>query len=235
MLESPFQYVEAAPLGFNLRELSAEAASTLFANQLRSLLTPPVLKTHDIPSRDFDSLADALPEAKLFTISRNFKDVFISRYFYARYHWETSPHLGARPEHLNQALAPLDHLSDGDALSALIPSPLLSFWARNWAAFETKFSTRDAIRITYEDMLSGAHQWRLEEFTGRQYVEPPSFLEFQDDESVKHGRFGHARFNRVGRHGQWKDWFTNEQSAIIDSIALSAREEEERLRENCPR
>ncbi len=92
-------------------------------------------------------------------------------------------------------------------------------WAREWAAFEGPFTTRHALRVNYMGMLDESEFPRLAEFTGLPVRKRRPFAIEQQQETKETGRDGKSRFNRRGRAGEWREWWTEEQGAWLASLA----------------
>ena len=222
MTDSHCRYVNGLALGFKLRGASKPDAVTRLAETLRSMNEVQVFKTHDVPSRDFDTVCATLPELKLLTMRRDFRDVVVSRYFYYRYYWPTDPALGPLPEHLAKCFSEYNGVSDRRALTRLAGSPAVLNWAAEWSAFEGGFLTTHALRLRYEGLLDGTEQENLERFTGHCQPDLDSFAASQAEETAKTGRKGSRRFFRKGRCGQWRKWFTEEEGLALESLVSPA-------------
>ena len=216
MTGSASGYVDGRELGFRVRAHSEEGAPEILAGALRSLRPAEVFKTHDIPSKDFDGVCAALPELRLLTVSRDFKDVIVSRYFYYRYYWPSDPTLGSFPQYLMDLFASFKNVPDRAALAQLIESPELRAWAEEWAAFEGAFATPNALRVRYSGLLDDSERSSLEAFTGRPFPRLASFEAAQEAETADTGRAGRTRFYRRGQCGQWREWFTGTQGRALD-------------------
>ena len=179
-----------------------------------------VFKSHDIPSKDFDQVCEALPELRILTLSRDFKDVVISRYFYCRYYWPTDGNLGPLPADLADFFSQRQHLDDTAALAQLIESPIVRRWAQEWRAFEGDFFHPRAVRLRYAGLIDGSDHETLSQFTGHPCPRTASFQRIQVSEEMDTGRKGASRFHRNGRVAQWKEWFTPSQCFELDSLAL---------------
>ncbi len=224
MAGSRDQYVDGLQMGFSLAAARAPEAAERLADHLRGQAEISVFKTHDVPSRDFDAVCGALPELRIVTMKRDFKDVVVSRYFYMRHHWPTDPGLGAHPKWFAEYLAGIGDVPDGEALAALLEARVLRTWAREWAAFEGAFTTPHALRLGYAALLEGSENARLETFTGVPVQAMNNFAAEQADETQRTGRNGSARFHRNGRAGQWREWFTREEAVQLDTLAAAALE-----------
>jgi hypothetical protein len=215
------RYIDCRQLGFRLLKQSLPVALTNLAAAAREL-PYGLLKTHDIPSEDFDGVCSIIPNLRLLTISRDFKDVAVSRFFYYRYYWPTVPQLGPLPPNLQAFYSSVRDLPDKQALAKLTADPLLRGWAREWAAFETPFQSVNVLRLTYDAMLRGVERHRIEEFTGVTITQWQSIAEAQQVERADHGRRGAQCFNRAGRSGQWREWFTPLEARAIDAVQRDA-------------
>ena len=216
-------YVNGLEMGFRLRRVSAGTAVVDLGKMMRTTGDVRVFKTHDVPSRDFDAVCAELPELRVLTVSRDFKDVLVSRYFYYRYYWPTDAMLGPLPLHLAEFFGSLGRIGDRAALARLVKSGVLRNWAEEWAAFEGAFTTPNALRVTYAGLLDGSEKEALEEFTGRALPRLESFETMQQAETHDTGRGARSRFHREGRSGQWKRWFTAGEAAEISARADEAR------------
>jgi Sulfotransferase domain len=214
----PTRYLDCAAFGFSLDRPNNEMAIQRLATTLDARGEYPVFKTHDVPSKDFDRLCSTIPDLKILTIHRDFKDVVISRYFYYRYYWPTEPSLGVLGEPIAQFVDDVSALSDEDAISCLVNSPILATWVSEWKAFEGEFSTPNAMRLRYSEMLSGENLCELETFIGSPIRKCDSFEQQQEAETSLTGREGKSRFFRQGRSGQWKDLLTPEDVVTIDRL-----------------
>ena len=105
-------YVNGLEMGFRLRPVSAGTAVVDLGKMLRAARSGRVFKTHDVPSRDFDAVCAELPEVRVLTVSRDFRDVLVSRYFYYRYYWPADATLGALPRHLAEFFGTLGKAGD---------------------------------------------------------------------------------------------------------------------------
>ena len=215
-------YLDGLPMGFSLAELREAGAVDKLARFLRERPEISVYKTHDVPSADFDAVCAAMPELRILTMQRDFKDVVVSRYFYMRHHWPTEPALGPVPKWFAEYLTQIGDAPDREALPVLLAARVLRGWAREWAAFEGPFDTPHAIRLRYTTLLDGSDHARLEAFTGLPVQTIKPFAAEQRDETRQTGRAGHARFHRNGRPGQWRDWFTSDQGRQLDALAAAA-------------
>ena len=224
MTGSRDQYVDGLQMGFSLAAPRAAGAAGRLADFLRGRSDISVFKTHDVPSGDFDAVCAALPELRIVTMQRDFKDVVVSRYFYMRHHWPTDPGLGPHPKWFAEYLAAIGDAPDQQALPALLDARVLRTWAREWAAFEGSFESPHAIRLGYAALLDGSEYPRLETFTGFSVQVIADFAAEQNEETQRTGRVGNARFHRNGRAGQWRDWFSSHQGTQLDALADAALE-----------
>jgi hypothetical protein len=227
------RYINGTRLGFSLVRPTPEQAFTRFSSQVTKHAIKVsgrrwgTFKTHDIPSKDFDKLAEAIPDLRIVTVQRDFKDVIVSRFFYCRYYWPTEPGLGEMSPRISEPLSEVAGLADAAALRKLIDGKLYRMWAREWAAFEVPFATPSALRVSYEGMLDGSAGRSLEEFVGRPLPSVDPFRMEQTQETLKSGRVGKARFNRQGTSGQWLSWFTPKEAARLDAMAARALAKQE--------
>ncbi len=212
MTGSGCRHVDGTALGFDLRRASAGTAAQRLAGELRAADGGRVFKTHDVPAKDFAAVCAALPELRVLTVRRDFRDVLVSRYFYYRYYWPTEHALGPLPEFLARFFSAVEKADDCTALAQLIRSPLLGNWAEEWAAFEGELATPAALRVSYAGLL--------ERFVGRTVPPVDSFAETQRAETAETGRAGAERFNREGKYGGWKDWLTAEEGAEVGGHPL---------------
>ena len=222
MTGSRDMYVDGLQMGFSLAAPRESDAVGKLADFLRERSEVKVFKTHDVPSADFDAVCAALPELRILTMKRDFKDVVVSRYFFMRHHWPTDPDLGPPPKWFAEYLAEIGDAPDREALPALLDARVLRTWAREWTAFEGAFDTPHAIRLEYTTLLDGSDYPRLESFTGFPVQAIRDFAAEQQDETLQTGRIGNARFHRNGRAGQWRDWFGNDQGKQLDALAVAA-------------
>ena len=222
MTGSRDRYVDGLQMGFSLAAPRDPGAVGRLAEFLRRQSEVWVFKTHDVPSVDFDAVCAALPELRILTMRRDFKDVVVSRYFFMRHHWPTDPELGPPPKGFAEYLSGIGDAPDREALPALLETRVLHAWAREWAAFEGAFGTPHAIRMGYTALLDGSDHPRLEAFTGLPVQAIRHFAAEQEDETQQTGRVGNARFHRNGRAGQWRDWFTSDQGKQLDALAAAA-------------
>ena len=218
MTNSHCRYVDALALGFSLHGTNAPEAIAKLVETLQTMDQIQVFKTHDVPSGDFDAVCATMPELKVLTVRRDFRDVVVSRYFYYRYYWPTDPALGLLHEYLAQSFHAMDGVADQQALTHLIDSPVVRNWAAEWSAFEGAFSTGNALRLRYEGLLDGAERQNLERFTRYPYPSLASFSTSQAQETAKTGRQGSHRFFREGQCGQWRKWFTEEEGLALESL-----------------
>jgi len=214
----PMRYLDCAALGFDLYRANNEIAIGKMAAALDVKAEYQVFKTHDVPSKDFDRICSTVPELKILTVQRPFKDVLISRYFFYRYYWPTDRSLGALGEPLAQLFDDVSALSDEDAISCVVNSPILKIWASEWKAFESEFTTPNAMRLCYGEMLAIENLGELETFIGSPIRNCDTFENQQEIETTLTGRKGKSRFFREGRPDQWKDWLTPEDIVIIDRL-----------------
>jgi hypothetical protein len=224
MTSSQELYVDCLQMGFRLSKPRQPGAVEKLADFLRSRPEIRVFKTHDVPSSDFDILSAAIPELRILTMRRDFKDVVVSRYFYTRHHWPTQPALGTMPPPFAEYLAQVGNASDREALPLLLDAKVLRGWAREWAAFEGAFSTHRGLRLQYIALLDGSAHSELESFTGLPLPGIKPFEAEQQDETLQTGRSGSARFHRNGRAGQWHDWFSSDEGKQLDALAAAAME-----------
>ncbi len=209
-------YVDGLVLGFGLEGPCDPAAAGRLRDFLRAQSGVKVFKTHDVPSAEFDAVCAELPELRLLTMHRDFRDTVVSRYFYLRYYWPTEPALGPRPVEFQEFLADIGETPDKAALARLLETGMVRDWAREWAAFEGPFETRNALRVSYDGMLDGSELARIGEFTGMALPVRREFDAEQKRETESTGRQGAARFNRSGRTGEWREWFSEEEAALLD-------------------
>lgn len=211
-------YVNGWELGFSLTDPSEPDAVPKLAAAFAARPDVEVFKTHDVPTRDFAAVCAAVPGLRILTVHRDFRDTIVSRYFMFRYYWPTDPSLGPVPEEAREFLARNTDTDDHTALADLIETGLLRKWAWEWAAFEGPLATDRALRVTYDGMLDGSEFARVKKFTGLRRLKPRSFKGDQRQETRATGRQGNARFNRSGRSGEWREWFTPEQGARLMEI-----------------
>lgn len=222
MAEARDVYVDGLAMGFRLAIAREADAVEKMARHLRAAGGRAVFKTHDVPSRDFDTLCAALPELRVLTMHRDFRDTVVSRYFYLRYYWQTDPGLGALPAEFAEFLSKIGEMPDREALAALLETEIVPMWAREWAAFETPFTTPAALRVSYTGMLDESEFPRIAEFTGLPLRKAAPFEIEQREETRETGREGSARFNRSGRAQEWREWFTDEQGWKFEELATAA-------------
>ena len=222
MTASQDMYADGLQMGFSLAKPREPGAAERLAAYLRGQPETQVFKTHDVPSADFDAVCAAMPELRILTMQRDFKDVVVSRYFYMRHHWPTEPAFGSPPKWFAEYLAQIGDAPDRDALPVLLEARVLRTWAREWAAFEGAFGTHRAIRLQYDALLDGSAHPGLEAFTGLPVRGLKPFEAEQRDETLQTGRAGKARFHRNGRAGQWRDWFNSEEGKQLDALAVAA-------------
>lgn len=215
------RYVDGLVCGFRLREPSAGTAAGEFGEMLRAESGARVFKTHDVPSWEFDAVCAAVPGLRVLTVSRDFKDVAVSRYFYYRYYWPGDPSLGPLPRHLAECFAGLAGLSDAESLGRLVRHAVLREWAQEWAAFEGDFASENVLRVRYAGLLDGSERAALEAFTGEPLPPVDSFAETQEAESAATGREGARLFHRRGQCGAWREWLTAAQGAEMDALAAA--------------
>ncbi len=208
-------YVNGWAIGFSLVQPSASDAGSKLAEVFAAHPRIKVFKTHDVHTRDFAALCDAIPGLQILTVHRDFRDTVVSRYFYLRYYWPSEPGHGEIPEESRDYLARNAETDDRTALADLVETDLLRKWAWEWAAFEGPLGTDKALRVTYDGMLDGSEFARVKKFTGLRRLKPRSFSGDQKRETKDTGRDGKARFNRSGRSGEWRDWFTAEQGVRL--------------------
>ena len=219
------EYVDGLVMGFGLTGTRDAGAVDKLARRLRKNTTGVVFKTHDVPAWDFDTVCAAMPELRILTMHRDFRDTVVSRYFYLRYYWRTDPGLGPLPPEFASFLPEIgevqgrEGMPDQEALEALLETQLVRGWAREWAAFEEPFTTPHAMRVSYTGMLDESEFAKLAEFTGLPLRKRKAFADEQRQETRETGRDGKARFNRRGRSGEWREWWTEEQGAWLMSLA----------------
>lgn len=212
-------YVDGLVLGFGLRGQCDPMAPGRLRETLRAQPGVKVFKTHDIPSCEFDAVCDAIPEARILTMHRDFRDTVVSRYFYLRYYWPTEPALGPMPADFAEFLRAVEGAADQPSMERLAATQIVCEWAREWAAFEGPFATRNALRVSYAGMLEGTERGRISDFTGLPAPEDAGLEAEQKRETSATGREGAARFNRSGRSGEWKDWFSEEAGRHLAGLA----------------
>ena len=212
-------YVDGLAMGFSLaKERDVVAVGNLVQRLRRDAGTVRVFKTHDVASADFDAVFAAMPELRVLTIHRDFRDTVVSRYFYVRYYWRTDPRLGPLSPRVAEFLSQIGEMADGDALEMLLESELVRGWAREWRAFEGPFTTPHAMRVSYAGMLDESEFARLVEFTGLPVRKRKAFADEQRQETEATGREEKARFNRRGLVGEWREWWTEEQGEWLASL-----------------
>ena len=79
-------YVDGLRLGFRLLPPSESDAVEKLAAFFQRRPAVRVFKTHDVGAKDFDSVCAAIPELRVLTLQRDFRDVLVSRYFYTDAH-----------------------------------------------------------------------------------------------------------------------------------------------------
>jgi hypothetical protein len=215
-------YVDGLAVGFGLTGPSEPGAAGKLTEQLRRRAGLRVFKTHDVPGDAFDAVCGAMPGLRILTVHRDFRDTVVSRYFYLRYYWRTDPRLGPLSPGVAEFLAEIGAMPDHEALEALLETPLVRGWAREWAAFERPFTTPHARRVTYAGLLDGSELPGLAEFTGLPVKMRKAFAAEQQEETQRTGREGKARFNRRGLVGEWREWWTEEQGAWLGSLVGEA-------------
>jgi hypothetical protein len=215
-------YMDGLEMGFRLSKPRQPGAKERLAEFLRGRSEIRVFKTHDVPASDFDTVCAAMPELRILTMQRDFKDVVVSRYFYMRHYWPTEPALGPLPKWFAEYLSEIGDMPDREALPALLDAKVSQGWAREWAAFEGEFMTRNALRLRYAGLLDGTEHASLEAFMGQPVRGVRPFDTAQRNETLQTGRAGSARFHRNGRTGQWRDWFTDEQGRQLDALSAAA-------------
>jgi len=226
-------YVNGLELGFRLNKASPEAAIARLAEALASATAdlarnaPIVLKTHDVPSRDFARVCSIIKDMRFITARRDFKDVVVSRYFYYRYFWKSA--YGKLPCCIAMDFGEISVLPDREALCVLLGMPVIDSWAREWAAFETEINREKCLRLNFEEMLDGTASVKLSEFCGCQISLLTNFARQQETETASSGRSGNARFHRRGISGEWKEWFSAEGGATLDEIAAAAILQQQKL------
>ena len=220
MADSRDVYVDGLRLGFRLLPPCEPGAVEKLAAFFQRRPAVRVFKTHDVGAKDFDAICAAIPELRVLTLHRDFRDVVVSRYFYLRYYWRNDPRLGALPVPVAQFFARIGGMPDRAALAAMLDAPFMLAWAREWAAFEREFSTPHALRMRYAGMLDESDFPRLAKFTGLRLRKAKPFASEQAEETQQTGRTGMVRFNRRGRAGEWREWFTPEDGAMLESMAL---------------
>ena len=72
----------------------------------------------------------------------------------------------------------------------------------------------------YTGMLDESDFPKLAEFTGLRLRKAKPFAKEQAEETQETGRTGMVRFNRRGCAGEWREWFTPEDGAMLESMAL---------------
>lgn len=220
MADSHNAYVDCRKLGFFLKKPSHEDAPLKLRAALGALPNR-VFKTHDLASKDFDAAASVMPNIKIITIRRDFKDVVISRFFYYRYHWPANSTLGLLPSYLRSYFAEIDRRSDREAVRRLLQTRIIEIWSTEWAAFETEFSTSQGLRINFEDIAAEGITVlakQLELFTGLKCDARIPFNRQQIGETETTGRTGSARFHREGRTGQYLEWFTELELKALNEL-----------------
>ena len=220
MAKSREVYVDGIRLGFRLVPPCEPGAVEKLAAFFQRRPAVKVFKTHDVGAKDFDAICAAMPELRVLTLHRDFRDVLVSRFFYLRYYWKSDPRLGALPRDVARFLNAVGGMPDRAALAALPDAPFVRGWAREWAAFEREFSTPHALRMRFTGMLDGSDFPRLAEFTGLPVRKAKPFAKEQAEETEQSGRTGMVRFNRRGCAGEWREWFTREAGAMLESMAL---------------
>lgn len=218
-LGQPCTYINCSRLGFELVRASSPGAVERLRDELRRRGPGGALKTHDIGARDFDTICEEIPELRVLTVRRDFRDVFVSRYFYYRYYWPTDPALGPLPTRLEDFFREQANADDHDTLARLADHDITLTWAREWAAFEAPFTTARAIRLTFSGLLDGTEQARLGAFVGLSPAPVASFEEVQRQETVDSGRVGMSRFNRDGTVGGWRKWLEEPAGLKLDELA----------------
>lgn len=218
MAGSRDMYLDGLALGFGLTGSTEPDAIRKLTNRLRRDAGVRILKTHDVPSGAFDALCSEIPELRVLTMHRDFRDTVVSRYFYLRYYWRTDPRLRAPSAEAMTFLSEIGESPDHEALETLLESAIVRDWAREWMAFETPFKTPRAVRVTYAGMVDESEFPKLSEFTALPLRKGLSFGVEQRQETKRTGRDGKARFNRRGLVGEWREWWTEEQGAWLVSL-----------------
>ena len=219
MTDSRDVYMDGLKMGFRLAAPCEPKAVEKLSEFLRKEPSVKVIKTHDIPSSQFDTVCAAVPEVHILTMHRDFRDTVVSRYFYLRYYRQSTVGFEALSPAFREFLMVIGGMSDAEALVLLLGTPCVHGWAREWAAFEGPFKSPNAMRITYDGMLDESDFPKLVEFTGLPLRKRRPFEIEQRAETAKTGRDGRARFNRKGRSGEWREWFTPEQGERLNTLA----------------
>jgi Sulfotransferase domain len=219
MTDSRDVYMDGLKMGFRLAAPCDAGAVEKLGEFLRKEPPVKVIKTHDIPSAQFDAVCAAYPDVRILTMHRDFRDTVVSRYFYLRYYRQSIVGLDALSPAFREFLMVVGGMSDAEALVLLLETPCVRGWAREWAAFEGPFKSPNAIRITYDGMLDESDFPKLVEFSGLPLRKHRPFEIEQQAETAKTGRDGSARFNRKGRSGEWRDWFSREQGERLHAMA----------------
>ena len=222
MAKSRDVYVNGLGIGFRLIPTSEAGAISKLTRFMSRRPAVAVFKTHDIAPKDFDEICTAIPELKILTLQRDFRDIVVSRYFYLRYYWPNEPLLGAMPKNFRQFLTDIGAAPDEVAFTSLLETEMLQGWAREWGAFEGAFSTPHAIRLSYTGMLDESDFPRIADFTGLPLRRRRAFEIEQEQETLNTGRDGMARFNRKGQAGEWREWFSEEQGRWLQTLAREA-------------
>jgi hypothetical protein len=153
MTDSRDVYMDGLKMGFRLAAPCEPKAVEKLSEFLRKEPLVKVIKTHDIPSSQFDAVCEAVPEVRILTMHRDFRDTVVSRYFYLRYYRQSTVGFEALSPAFREFLMVVGGMSDAEALVLLLGTPCVHGWAREWAAFEGPFASPNAMRITYDGML----------------------------------------------------------------------------------
>jgi len=148
------QYV--AGLKYNLltsEEMSSEQlriALTGFSSDIRSI-NSRLFKSHDLPPKIVPGFLDLNPDFFVFNITRDFRDVLISRLFYNRYFL---PDCGRPYE--SEYVATNQFCSDHDLVNGFLWTREMDDWLHSWKQFNYGVSHPRYRLFRYEELLMPA-------------------------------------------------------------------------------
>jgi hypothetical protein len=187
-----------------------------------------VFKSHDVSPVNWDEILKNIPELKITKITRDFKDVVISRYFYERYHIvrndETNEKTKLRREETNKRIksAVNNEQDDIKAINKLCYTDLFEKWLYNWKIFNLPDTNERVFKTRYEKLFEREEIERYMKF-----LDAPQHIagHIQKIHDYKMYYFEESKFNlskkeerfcRNGKIGDHKNYMTEETIKYVN-------------------
>lgn len=185
-----------------------------------------VLKTHDVSPLNCGNILEKIPELKIATINRDFKDIVVSRYFHNRYHKKAQKDKYTTIEDIDSAVH--NERDDVKAINKLCYSELFENWLHEWNIFNLPFKHERVFTTRYEKLFQTEEIRRYMAFLGApEYIAPiiqknTDYDLFYLNESFANPQ-KEARFFRKGLVGDHKNYMSNKTIEYVNSRCESTR------------